>query len=175
MYGGTHSSQAYDVEYVSGATVEFHFDYSANLWDFQLNTVAIEQKRINPTPAADHTASGTIASMELGATVVFGELLHIDTDGQLIKSDADAIATMPVFAMALEAGDATDFIDVLLHGFVRDDSWLWSVGVALYASGTPGDATPTAPSGAGDIVQVVGRATHNDRMYFNPSMDWIEL
>jgi hypothetical protein len=32
-------------------------------------------RRLNPAPASDHQASGTIASMELGATVVFGDLL----------------------------------------------------------------------------------------------------
>jgi hypothetical protein len=76
----------------------------------------------------------------------------------------------------LAGGSATQFIDVLLSGFIRDDSWAWTpIGAPVYASTTAGDFTITAPTGALDVVQVLGIVTHADRIYFNPSSDWIEL
>jgi len=80
---------------------------------------------------------------------------------------------MPVFGMALAGGSATNFIDVLLFGFISDASaWAWTIGAPIYAS-TTGVATATAPSGTGDVVQVIGIATHADRILFRPSADWI--
>ena len=42
---------------------------------------------------------------------------------------------------------------------------------------TSGTATVTAPSGSGDIVRVIGYAlsTDDDRIWFNPSNDWVEI
>ena len=35
--------------------------------------------------------------------------------------------------------------------------------------------TQTAPSGAGDLVQVVGVALSDDVVYFNPSLTMVEV
>ena len=58
---------------------------------------------------------------------------------------------------------------------MRDDTWTWTVGGLIYVSTTTGTLTQTAPSGTGDQVQVVGYATHADRMYFNPSLVLVEV
>jgi uncharacterized membrane protein len=97
----------------------------------------------------------------------FGAALHIDTDGNLIECDADASTTMPCFALACETGTGSK--KVLLQGFIRDDSWNWTPGVYIYISTTTGGLTSTAPTGSGDQVQIVGMATHADRMFFNPN------
>ena len=75
--------------------------------------------------------------------------------------------------MALESG--TGVRKVLLQGFARDDTWNWTPGDIIYMSTTDGALTATAPSGTGDQVQVVGIATHADRIYFNPSYVLVQI
>jgi len=122
----------------------------------------------------DHTAAGAISSMTVDANATgVGAALYMVSDGNFDEADADAAATMPVMALALETGTGTK--KVLLRGFIRDDTWNWTVGGLIYASTTTGGLTQTAPSGSGDQVQVVGIATHADRMYFNPSYVLVEI
>ena len=62
----------------------------------------------------------------------------------------------------------------LLNGIARNDSWAWTVGGPVYLStaGTTGSTlTQTAPTGSLDAVQVLGIATHADRMFFNPQLE----
>ena len=63
---------------------------------------------------------------------------------------------------------------ILFHGFIRDDTWTWTTGGALYLSETAGAMTHTAPSTDGAFVLVVGVALSPDVVYINPSMDVIE-
>lgn len=130
----------------------------------------ITQYILEDAVTADHTVSGSTASMTVGEAVVFGSVLYMKSDGKLWKTDADATATMPVMAMALETIAADNGCDVLLNGFVRDDTWTWTVGGKVYASLTAGELTQTAPSATDDEVQIVGIATHADRMFFNPQL-----
>jgi hypothetical protein len=39
LYGGSHSSNAYDVIFQSDSTIELQFDYSTDSWDFQANLI----------------------------------------------------------------------------------------------------------------------------------------
>ncbi len=118
--------------------------------------------------AADHTASGAIVSLTAGENLVFGNPCYMKSDGKMWKSDADASTTMPVMAMAgaIIAADVAGAF--LLLGFARDDSWAWTIGGAIYASTTVGFFSQTAPTGTGDQIQIVGIATHADRIFFSP-------
>jgi len=125
------------------------------------------------TPGADHAARGQIVStltVDSGASGTIIKLMHIDTDGELVEADADGVATMPGYCITIEAGTGAN-IDCLEEGYIRDDSWNWTVGGIVYASTTAGGLTQTAPSGANDVVQVVGVATHADRMKFDPEFN----
>jgi hypothetical protein len=64
-----------------------------------------------------------------------------------------------------------------MTGFVRNDSWNWTVGGWIYLStnGTTGNTlTQTAPSGTDEVVQILGVATHADRIWFAPQLIQIE-
>lgn len=131
---------------------------------------------LDPTPGSDHSANGIIGDeMTAGSTFSFGQVAYMASDGELTLADADAIATAPAIAMAIESGSDGSPNDWLFQGFVRDDSWAWAVGGTIYLSTTAGSMTQTAPSGSGDVVQVLGIATHADRMWFNPSLDTLEI
>jgi hypothetical protein len=141
--------------------------------DLDTNQKNIE---LQPIPTNNNEANGITATMTVDAnTVGFGAALHMDTDGNWVMADADW-TSMPCQALALEAGTGSK--KVLMQGFIRNDSWNWTVGGdsgLIYVSTTTGQLTQTAPSSTGDKVQIVGFATHADRMYFNPEYTLIEV
>jgi len=134
----------------------------------------VEDSSIN-----DHSYSGIPVRMTAGENLVFGNSLFQHTDGKLWLSDADSAVSMPVIAIALESITANSEGKVLLHGFLRDDTWNWTLGGTssglIFADTTAGSITQTPPSGSEDQVQVVGVATHADRMFFNPNYTLVEI
>ncbi len=136
--------------------------------------------KMDSEPDATVTASGAkgVHTNGNGGNVVFGDVVFVAADGDLEFADADAAATMPGVMMALATIATTASGEFLLHGYARNDTWTWTAGGLIYISVT-GTSTntlsQTAPVGAGDQVQVVGIATHADRIYFNPSYVLVEI
>ena len=124
---------------------------------------------------ADHTTTGITAQMLAGGAIAAFDLVCIHTTTQeVVEADASAAATSRVIGIAPAAISDTATGTVLLQGFVRDDTWTWTTGGALYLSETAGAMTHTAPTTDGAFVQVVGVALSPDVVYINPSMDVIE-
>lgn len=125
--------------------------------------------------ASDHTWSGLTTVLTAGAALAIGNLCYVGSDGKMELIDANAAATMPGVAIATGTivEDATGVF--LLRGFMRDDTWNWTVGGILYGSATAGGMTNTAPSGSGDQVQVIGVAVSADIIHFNPSLTLVEV
>jgi hypothetical protein len=140
--------------------------------------------KLDPIPSSDISASGITTTLTVDSGVLntsIGQAYCIDADGELINADAEAesggaLTTMPCNCLALQTGTGSK--EVLLQGFIRNDSWNWTVGGIVYVSTDPttyGGLTQTAPSDSGDRVQTVGYATHADRIYFNPSFVLVEV
>ena len=123
----------------------------------------------------DHTFTGTTAQMLAGGAISAFDLVCVHTTtSEVVEADASAYATARVIGIAPAAISDTATGTILLHGFIRDDSWSWTTGSTLYLSETAGAMTHTAPSTDGAFVQVVGVALSPDVVYINPSMDVIE-
>lgn len=143
--------------------------------DLDLNEHYIE---LNQNPTSDVTGNGWMTSetVDTNATGV-GAALYMASDGHYDEADADSSATMPVTALALEAGVGTK--KILRRGFLRNDTWNWTLGngVAnyIYASTTTGGMTQTAPTGTGDLVQILGYAVSADVIYFDPQLVMVEV
>jgi hypothetical protein len=129
---------------------------------------------VSGTPA-DHSANGPQSNTYLsGATVAQMQLVFMGSGGKWLLTDADAIATMGMLGIALEAKNDTQAMLVALSGcFVRDDSWSWTVGGILYASGTAGALTHTQPAGVDGVVRVVGYAVTSHIIWFEPESGYI--
>ena len=142
-----------------------------------IKTAKLELKQdgkveFNPTPSATDKATGIIVSMSVTTnTVGIGGLLHLHTTGAWVDADTNADTSMPCMAIAL---GTTGTIDVLLSGIITDTGWSWTVGGIIYVN-TAGTMTQTAPSGAGDQVQVIGIALSATTIYFNPSPVLVEI
>jgi hypothetical protein len=114
-----------------------------------------------------------MASFAASEALAFGNLCYLNANGFMNKADADSAGLGPVVAMALSSIASAATGPFLLHGIVRNDAWNWTPGNKLYLSCTAGVITPTQPAGVDDVIQVVGVATHADRIYFKPSADVI--
>jgi len=123
----------------------------------------------------DHTYSGTTAQMLAGGAISAFDLVCIHTvTGEVVEADASAAATSRVIGIAPAAISDTATGTVLLHGFIRDDTWGWTTGGVLFLSETAGAMTHTAPTTDGAFVQAVGIALEPDVVFINPSLDVIE-
>ncbi len=134
--------------------------------------------KLDPTPDADHQSSGIKTTLVANENQAFGDVCFINTDGEAQLADADAIATASVVVMCADASISADASGTyLLLGVARDDTWTWTVGGLVYLS-TTGTSTNTltqnAPTGTDDVIQILGVATHADRMFFNPQLVQIE-
>lgn len=128
----------------------------------------------SPAPGTNDTATGDTATMQVDSTVAsVGQALYIASDGNFELANATASGTVPCSALALETGTGSK--KVLFKGFIRHDAWSWTPGKIIYVDTTAGALTTTAPIGSTNQVQVVGVATHADRMYFNPQYGLVEV
>ena len=128
---------------------------------------------LDPTPD-NNEASGikSTVTVDTNATGI-GSALYMASDGHFDEADADAAATMPCTALALETGTGSK--EILHYGYIRNDTWNWTPGGLLYVSTTAGGLTQATVSGSGDQVQVVGYATHADRLFFSPDISTAEV
>lgn len=133
---------------------------------------------LTAAPGSDLTATGIKISLIANENQAFGDVCRIDSAGEAAIADADAYATASALFMCLGTVTTGNTGTYLALGIARNDSWTWTVGGLIYLStaGTTGNTlTQTAPSGSGDIVQILGVATHADRMYFKPELVQIEV
>jgi len=123
----------------------------------------------------DHTTTGITATMLAGGAISAFQVVCIhSTTQEVVVADASAVATARAIGIAPAAISDTASGTVLLHGFIRDDTWTWTTGGVLYLSETAGAMTHTAPTTDGAFVQAVGIALSPDVAYINPSLDIIE-
>ena len=133
---------------------------------------------ITAAPASDHVAEGLKITLKAHENLAFGDVCYINVDGEAQIVDADAIATASGIAMCADASISANANGTfLLFGIARDDTWAWTPGGWIYitVTGTSGNSLSQTPvSATDDVVQIVGIATHADRMFFNPQLVQIE-
>ncbi len=131
-----------------------------------------DQLNLNPNLAVSGQYSGKTADMLVNTNSV-GEFAALcwTADGY-VNADADAEATMPCSAIALEAGTGTK--KVFLKGFIRNDAWSFTKGL-VYVSTDTGVFTQTAPAGEDDVFQIVGFAYDTNILYFVPTNTTVTL
>jgi hypothetical protein len=126
--------------------------------------------RSNPYSAAgDH--EGTVLSLgTLGLTV---GTVYYWNGTEWADANAGAVATADGLMGISTATDVAP--DVLVSGIIQLASVPGAVGDPLYLDTTNGLLTATAPTGSGQIVRVMGYKLDTNRVYFNPSQDWLEI
>lgn len=114
--------------------------------------------------------------LQAGENVVLYELCYLKSDGKYWRSDASTAATMPAVVMALGTINANNYGRFAQPGrYIHNMNWAWTPGQLLYASGTLGEIASARPAAPGDQVQIVGYATGNMDIFFNPQYTTVEV
>jgi hypothetical protein len=110
---------------------------------------------------------GTTTGMTAGAVYVWN-----GTDWVAVDADAEA-TTKGLMGVALGTA-ATD--GLLTHGVAYLSHDPGTAGDILYVDTvTAGYLTATQPSATGDFVRVAGYCLADNKVFFSPSQDWIEI
>ena len=136
-----------------------------------------------PSSNNDGNAEGDIVF--IGSTtsgesnVVEGRLYYLNASLNWSYADADAVSTSTnLLGVAIGSG-APGVVGMLLRGMVTVSVAPGEgAGVPLYISTNAGQMTIEAPSGAGDVVRIVGynvATGTNKQIWFNPDNTWIEI
>lgn len=129
---------------------------------------------------ADAQFKGITVTGTAGTTIVAGNICYLAVaDSKWELTDADALATaggvLIGVATAAIAENATG--EFLLYGLITETtaSLDWpalTVGATVYVGETAGTVQVAIPTGANNIIRVLGYATAADEIMFNPSAEW---
>jgi hypothetical protein len=133
---------------------------------------------LSSVPSANLIASGVKISLTAHDAQAFGDVCTINSSGEAAIAKGDVIANANTIIMCADATiSANASGNYLMLGVARQDAWNWTVGGLIYLTitGTTGNTlSQTAPTATNNVVQVIGIATHADRMIFNPSLVQVE-
>jgi len=113
----------------------------------------------------DHTYHGITGSIATNGGS-FGIPMYSDTTAYRVSVCVDtSINTMPCMGVWVATNK------ILTQGFIRDNTWNFTIGKPVYVNGSV--FSTVIPPAVGDVVQVVGVSITADIMHFNPSYDWV--
>jgi len=117
-------------------------------------------------------AEGTVVKFGTG-TLVAGQV-YTHASGAWLAVDADASTTTEgLLGMALGTSPTTHGLLVHGVGYLSHDPG--AAGDVLYVHTSPGELSATQPSTAGDFVRVAGYCLADNKVFFSPSQDFIEV
>jgi hypothetical protein len=129
-------------------------------------------------PATQLSATGGYGDIVTfgSGSLTAGKVYYLSSTGAWFETDANAASTATgMLGVALGAAPSNG---LLARGYAKSIVYYTgATGAILYLSTTTGNVTGTAPSGASDIVRIIGYQIDaaNDIIYFNPSNDWVEI
>jgi hypothetical protein len=175
-YNYIHEASTNVIEVVAGNVA---IGFNANGMEIP-DSKFIEFAQAAGTPGTDNSVQGVVIEFLAAEAITQFDAVYVSTTtGRVGRALATDAAKMPVIGIAIEAqGSAGSSVRVLTHGTYRDDDGFggdMTVGAKLYAPEALGTLTTTIPTTTGDLVQVMGVATGVRSVFFNPSMDIIEL
>jgi len=117
-------------------------------------------------------AEGTVVKFGTG-TLVAGQV-YTHASGAWLAVDADASTTTEgLLGMALGTSPTTHGLLVHGVGYLSHDPG--AAGDVLYVHTTAGELSATQPSATGDFVRVAGYCLADNKVFFSPSQDFIEV
>jgi hypothetical protein len=130
-----------------------------------------------PAPSAG-VAQGIQITLTSTETQAIGDVCQIDSSGHAHLAKADAIANASAIVLADHAVTNSASNTYIVHGVCKlASSPSWTIGGLIYLSTTgttTNTLTQTPPSGANNVIQIVGVALAADIIYFNPSTVQVE-
>tara|TARA_R100000951_G_scaffold55094_2_gene46270 strand:- start:894 stop:3104 length:2211 start_codon:yes stop_codon:yes gene_type:complete len=152
--------------------------------NFNNNVVKSFHRKLTPTSTSTSgDADGDVVYFgngPSGGSTTAGYIYFYKGTGAWELADADSTTLGGNGFLAVSIGTDPSTDGMLIRGMVTHHVEIEGTegdGAILYLSTTAGVATVDPPTNSGDLVRIIGYAldTDNDQMYFNPSMDWIEI
>lgn len=138
-----------------------------------------ESTSIDLDPAqGDQTWTGITRTGTAGAALAFGQLCYLAVaDSRWELADADALATAGNVLLGicvLAAGADGNATRMLLYGNIQAASQFpaMTIGAGVYVGETAGAVQVAIPTGADNIIRLVGFALTADELFFCPSAEW---
>lgn len=175
QFTGSGTAATYDLTAAGKALLD---DADAAAQRTTLGVDASGDVTLTAAPGSNLTATGVKVTLTANENQAFGDVCRIGSDGDATLATAAAYATASALFMCLETVTTGNPASYLALGIARNDTWAWTVGGFIYLSTTgttTNTLTQTVPSANGQIVQVLGIATHADRVYFKPELAQIEV
>jgi len=120
--------------------------------------------------------SGIVTSGIAGETLLFGESAILSSDSKWIKTTAlEENRTDGHIGVVVASGILNDNVALLLTGYIRNDSWTFGVGNAVYISTTSGELTTSEPTEPEELVRRVGHASSANTLWYSPDNTFIKL
>jgi hypothetical protein len=127
------------------------------------------------TENLDLGTKGFTQSFIAGEALSAGDLCYFNSTGKMNKTDANSeSSTSGLLAICAEDVLEDEEGVFFINGFF-EYSGGFSPGDILYVSETSGELTNTRPNSPGVIIRVMGKATADSTIFFNPDVTWIEL
>lgn len=137
------------------------------------------EKSFSPDLSANDYSGVTGTELVVDDVTVHDLLSYSQTLSGYVLAKADSWENMPVEAMALETKNAYNRCLMLYWGLVENSSWSWELsasGKMLYASPSiSGDIDQVAPTGVGELKQIIGTVRKTDVIKFNPQLNIDEI
>ena len=143
-------------------------------------TVTKSTFRAGADVLSDDSYDGVVLTgWNCGETIAQWDAVYLDdTANEWLIADVDAAGKFPARGVVVAGCTDGNPGTVLVQGVIRNDGWNWAAnGATLFLSdaGTGTPFTVTAPSTAGDCVQVVGFVLNDDQVYVNFSGHYLEV
>ena len=140
----------------------------------QLQTLT---RRLNISSAVIGNANGDVVFFGTGvggADTVEGSIYRYDGAQWVLADKNNSESGKNLLAVALGSNPATD--GMFIRGFVTLANPSGDSGIVLYL-GTMGGTINIPTDVSGDVSRVIGYSVDstNNQIYFNPSMDWIDI
>jgi hypothetical protein len=130
-----------------------------------------------------------ITRAEAGGFITVGQLVVLNSSNQWVAADADSASTsVGLLGICLYSSTSGNSTSILLNGVYSTDTYHdqvsipATIGDPLYISTNVGYVTQVAPSGAGDVVRLIGHNLYSVSgrsniavIRFNPDNSWIEI
>ncbi len=123
---------------------------------------------------ASTVCEGTVVKFGTSASSMTAGKVYTFASGAWVEADADASATTQgLLGVALGASPTTN--GLLIHGIGYLSHDPGAAGNVLYVHTTAGELNATQPSAVGDFVRVAGYCLADNKVFFSPSQDFIEI
>lgn len=114
--------------------------------------------------------------------IIAGEVLPtlslaiLDNSGKWLKADYTSVNLTEGFIGVVASAITTDEIGIIYvaPALLQSSSWSWTTGNAVFM-GASGVMSQTKTETADYNIRRLGYAVGGDKLFFNPSEEWIEL